>query len=241
MHLSQQSHQSPWKASTHLLHLPSHQTIPSLNLTFHAELHLPSSQTTCSSVGPEQPFMDSLPSAPPPNKIFLKDQGIVDLNWWGDASTSFGVGIGIGKFFAVWKYAPGLQVGPKKAFDIGWAEAVVVELGLHLATQLKLLQGTNILVHSDNSGIITVVNKGRSRSLETNKILKHVYLLQAKAGIRLHATYVSSCNNISDALSQGRISEFLQGFPSAHIQVTVPLPEHLIDKLIPWSQQQSSF
>jgi len=41
--------------------------------------------------------------------------------------------------FAVWKYALGFQVGPKKAFDIGWAEAVVVELGLHLAIQLQIL------------------------------------------------------------------------------------------------------
>ena len=106
-------------------------------------------------------------------------------------------------------------MGPKKAFNISWAEAVAVELGLCLTTQLQLLQGTNILVRSDNSGIVTVVNKGWSKSLETNNILKHVYLLQEKAGVWLHATYVSSCNNISDALSQGQISEFLEGFPLA--------------------------
>jgi hypothetical protein len=41
------------------------------------------------------------------NEVFLKDQGIVDLYGWGDASTSFGVGIVVGEFFAVWKYAPG--------------------------------------------------------------------------------------------------------------------------------------
>jgi hypothetical protein len=36
-----------------------------------------------------------------PNKVFLKNQEIVNLNWWGDASTSFGIGIVIGEFFAV--------------------------------------------------------------------------------------------------------------------------------------------
>jgi hypothetical protein len=123
------------------------------------------------------------------------------LNWWGDASTSFGIGVALGEFFVVWKYAPGFQVGPKKAFNIGWAEAVAVELGLRLAIQFQLLQGSNILVHSDNSGIVTVVNKGQSRSLETNKVLKHVYVLQVKASIQLHAAYVSSHDNISDALS----------------------------------------
>ena len=95
-----------------------------------------------------------------PNEVPLTNQDIVDLNWWGDASTSFGIGIVLGEFFAVWKYAPGFQLGPKKAFDISWAEAVAVELGLRLAIQLQCLQGGNILVRSDNSGIVIVVNKG---------------------------------------------------------------------------------
>jgi hypothetical protein len=170
-----------------------------------------------------------------PNEIPLKNQEMVDIDWWGDASTSFGIGVVVREFFAIWKYTPGFQVGPKRAFNIGWAEAVAVELGLCLATQFHLLQGSNILVHSDNSGIVFVVNKGCSQSKETNKILKHVYLLQAKANICLHATYVPSHEIIADALSQGQISEFLQGFPSAHTKVTIPLPDHLIDKLIPWS------
>jgi hypothetical protein len=169
-----------------------------------------------------------------PNEVPLTNQEVVDLNWWGDASTSFGIGVVLGEFFAVWKYAPGFQVGTKKAFDIGWAEAVAVELRLHLAIQFQLLRGSNILVHSDNSGIVAVVNKGQSRSLETNKILKHVYLLQVKANIWLHTMYISSRNNISDTLSRGQVSEFLQGFPLARIQVVIPLPEHLVNKLIPW-------
>ena len=67
------------------------------------------------------------------------NQDMVDLNWWGDASTSFGIGVVIGKFLMVWKHAPGFQVGPKRAFDIGWAEAVAVELGMCLTIQLNLL------------------------------------------------------------------------------------------------------
>src|SRR5882762_1849856 len=33
------------------------------------------------------------------------------------------IGIVIGKYWAVWKWAPNMKVGPKQAFDIGWAEA----------------------------------------------------------------------------------------------------------------------
>ena len=72
-----------------------------------------------------------------PNEVPLMYQEVVDLNWWGDASTSFGISVVLGKFFAVWKYAPSFQVGPKKAFDIGWAEAVAVELRLRLAIHIR--------------------------------------------------------------------------------------------------------
>ncbi|KAJ3766008.1 hypothetical protein FB446DRAFT_605439, partial [Lentinula raphanica] len=64
-------------------------------------------------------------------------------------------------------------------------------------------------VRSDNSGIVQVVNKGRSRSKETNKILKHLYRLQARQGIRLVTEYVSTRDNVSDALSRGDIPRFL--------------------------------
>jgi hypothetical protein len=44
---------------------------------------------------------------------------MVDIDWWGDASTSFGIGVVIKEHVAISKYTPGFQVGPKRAFDIG--------------------------------------------------------------------------------------------------------------------------
>jgi hypothetical protein len=163
----------------------------------------------------------------------------IDLQWWGDASTLFGIGIAIGSHWAVWKWAPGFRGSPLQDFDIGWAEAVAVELGLHLAIDLGLFTSTNqlgctFLVHSDNTGIVSVTNKGRSRGRETNKILKHVYLLQAQHHIHLKSVHVMSRDNISDALSCGAIDEFLTGFPSINIQASIPLPSHLSDKLVLW-------
>ena len=108
----------------------------------------------------------------------------VDLNWWGDASSSFSIGVMLGTYWAVWKWAPGFLVGPRRVYDIGWAEAVAVELGLRVAINRHFLSsgpvsGQTFLVRSDNAGIVFVTNKGRSRSWETNQILKHMYLLQA--------------------------------------------------------------
>src|SRR5882672_3613161 len=74
-----------------------------------------------------------------PNEIPLAPRQPLDLQWWGDASTSFGIGIVLGRHWAVWKWAPGFKVGPRQEFDIGWAEAVAVELGLRLAISLNFL------------------------------------------------------------------------------------------------------
>ena len=172
-----------------------------------------------------------------PNEIPLAPRQPLDLQWWGDASTSFGIGIVLGRHWAVWKWAPGFKVGPRQEFNIGWAEAVAVELGLRLAISLNFLSsncmaGHTFLVCSDNAGIVFVTNKGRSRSRETNMILKQVYLLQAQHRIRLKSMHVSSRENISDALSRGAVKEFLTGFPSVDTQISIPLPGHLSDKLV---------
>ena len=115
-----------------------------------------------------------------PNEISLCSPHPVDIGWWGDASTSFGIGIVIGRFWAVWHWAPGFQVGPGRAFDIRWAEAVAVELGLCMALCLGLLVSQNrhehlFLARSDNAGIVAVTNKGRSHNPATNIVLKSIF------------------------------------------------------------------
>ncbi|KZP04559.1 hypothetical protein FIBSPDRAFT_680553, partial [Athelia psychrophila] len=91
---------------------------------------------------------------------------------------------------------------------------VAVELGLRIAINHRLLIAaspahSHFLVRSDNAGIVAVTNKGRSRSAETNRILKHVYLLQARHGVRICSEYVRSRDNIADALSRGDVQGFL--------------------------------
>ena len=169
-----------------------------------------------------------------PNSVPLRSLPPVDLNWWGDASTSFGIGVTIGSFWSVWTWAPGLKVGPHQHFDIGWAEAVAVELALRLAIQQQLLSSGTFLVRSDNMGVVGALNKGRSKSHETNTILKQVYLLQAERGIRLQTIHVPSRDNVVDALSRGDVVGFLRGFPKATTQINVPLPTHLEHWLRSW-------
>jgi len=115
----------------------------------------------------------------PPNSLPLRSPAPLDIGWWGDASSSFGIGVVVQGLWAVWQWQPGFKVGPNQEFDIGWAEAVAVELGLRLALSFKVItqrehSGSSFLVRSDNSGVVAVTNKGRSRSRNTNKVLKEV-------------------------------------------------------------------
>jgi len=155
-----------------------------------------------------------------------------DVGWWGDASTPFGIGVVTGKFWAVWCWTPGFHPGPGSQFNIGWAEAVAVELGLlmflRLGSQINRRPDHNhILVRSDNAAVVNTLKKGRSRSGETNHSLKRVYILLASSGLVLRGKHVTSRENISDALSRGDIPGFLTGYPTASERITLDPPQCL--------------
>ena len=158
----------------------------------------------------------------------------VDLDWWGDASTSFGIGVAIGDHWAAWRWAPPFQPGPSSNFNIGWAEAVTVELGVHLLIHLGLHnhpKSHHFLVQSDNMGVVEIIKKGRCRSTTSNETLKDIYRLLAEAKISLQAVYVQSHNNLADPLSRGDIPAFLLHFSRAVHKVSLPPPPHLQSKL----------
>ena len=131
------------------------------------------------------------------------------------------------------------MVGPNQAFDIGWAKAVAVELALLIALEYGIISsthsaGTSFLVCSDNQGVMTVINKGRSCSEQTNRVLKQMYRLLARNQLSLHSEYITSRENVTNALSRGNIPTFLHGFPHATTQAHISLPQHLEGKLISW-------
>lgn len=65
-----------------------------------------------------------------PSRRPLYHPSPLDLGWWGDASSSFGIGIVVDRYWAVWRWQKGFTVGPNRSFDIGWAEATAVEMAL---------------------------------------------------------------------------------------------------------------
>lgn len=81
------------------------------------------------------PWIQSLLSRLP-KSVPLSDSSPLDIGWWGDVSSSFGIGVVVQGHWAVWHWAPGFKVGLKWNFNIGWAEAAALELGLRLALHL---------------------------------------------------------------------------------------------------------
>lgn len=162
-----------------------------------------------------------------------------DIGWWGDASTSFGIGILVGSQWAVWKWSDSVQIGPRKRFDIGWAEAVAVELGFRMAlrihgTHWQNVQVGRVLVRSDNAGVVAVVNKGRSRSANTNQILQQIFDLQLSSGVEIRAAYVPSAENLADCLSRGDLGGLHKQMRIAQKPLFIPLPHHLRPHLQQW-------
>jgi hypothetical protein len=107
-----------------------------------------------------------------PNEISLAHPEPIDIGWWGDASSSFGIGIVIGSRWAVWKWATGIRVSPKSTYDISWAKAVAVELGLCLAAGaglLNTLRGQPVLVRSDNMGVVVIMNKAEHATMKPTR------------------------------------------------------------------------
>ena len=153
------------------------------------------------------------------------------------ASSSFGIRVIVNDHWAAWKWAPGIKVRPGFDFDINWAEAIAVELGLRLAIHLWAANGLHnrqIITRSDNQGIVAVVNRGRSQSHKTNEVLKPIYMLLACHEVRIVVKHVIGQINIADTLSRGDVAAFRQAFPSAVQKPNLCLPPHLQDMLLSW-------
>jgi hypothetical protein len=90
------------------------------------------------------------------------------IEFWVDASSSWGIGIVFDGLWDFWKLRPDWD---KDGRNIGWAEMVAIELGLRLAIHCGHLD-VHFVVKSDNQGVIFAIEGGKSRSPEQNLVLQ---------------------------------------------------------------------
>lgn len=135
-------------------------------------------------------FCGSILSKPPPAS---------HIEFWVDASSSWGIGVVFGDQWDFWKFKAGWN---KDGRNIGWAEMVAIELGLLFAIH-RSHTDIHFIIRSDNQGVIHAIKGGRSRSPEQNLVLQRITFLLSQYKIWISSLYVPSLDNLADAPSRG--------------------------------------
>jgi hypothetical protein len=112
-----------------------------------------------------------------------------------------------------WQHAPGC--------DIGWGEAIAIELAILCADALGL-RNAHILIRSDNDGFIGAFRCGRSRNFMVNQCIRRSDIISMSCNFSFSYVYVPSEDNLADPISRG------VGVPGySPISVGISLPDTL--------------
>ncbi|KNF05005.1 hypothetical protein PSTG_02061 [Puccinia striiformis f. sp. tritici PST-78] len=144
----------------------------------------------------------------------------IDIGWEGDTSTSFGIGVLIGKTWAQFKLV-NQHNNPK---DILLLETVAVRLGLLMALGMRDQKGKRLIVWTVNTMTENGINNKKSRDIATNAKWVEIQKLLLRHHVDIVAKRVMSKNNKADALSRGLWS----GQDVKH-QFIIDLPADLTD------------
>jgi hypothetical protein len=152
-------------------------------------------------------FCGSILSKPPPAS---------HIEFWVDASSSWGIGVVFHNEWDFWKFQPGWD---KDGRNIGWAEMVAIELGILFAIH-RSHTDIHFIIKSDNQGVIHGIRGGKSRSLQQNTVLQRITLLLSHYRLWISSEYVPSLDNLADRPSRGlpvlNYTRAVSTFPMPH-------------------------
>lgn len=149
-----------------------------------------------------------------------------DLDLWVDASTDWGIGIVLESRWNAWTLVQGWKGSSR---DIGWLEAIAVELAVRTLFDQGLSNST-IIIHSDNQGVIGAFRHGRSRNFHVNLCIRRVEALAMASNVLHLLTYTESAKNKADPISRGEIGSLSSRLPSPE------LPSELVNFILPYVQ-----
>lgn len=165
-------------------------------------------------------LFDALSASPNPHSISISVQVRLDLLWWSkyftiwngegkihpsvsrpifpfasDASNIAAGGVSLSAAYChIWTPA-------QRNWHINIKELWSVYLGL--LTWTPFVVGTNVSIAVDNQVVVSWINSGTARSPQAMKILRKIFWLLAKNDAAVHATWVSSAENLAaDAVSR---------------------------------------
>jgi hypothetical protein len=141
-----------------------------------------------------------------------------DLGIWVDASKSWGIGIIIGDEWDAWQWSSSWHTEGR---DIGWAEAVAIELVARILYE-QGLSNASILIRGDNQGVIGSYGQGRGRNLHINLVVRRTEVIGTSSNLLYILEYTESKLNKADPISRGELGPF-----SKQITDYIQLPEEL--------------
>jgi hypothetical protein len=127
----------------------------------------------------------------------------MEINWVGDASTSFGIGVLVGKRWAQLRLKEDWSVA-KPRRTIAWLETVAIRIGILMLVAIGTdLKGRNFIVWTDNTTTESVLRSRRSKDLHANNEWKQIQELLIREEVDITPSRVTSKDNASDGLSRG--------------------------------------
>jgi hypothetical protein len=146
-----------------------------------------------------------------------------DYRIWVDASTDTGIGLLWNDRWAFWRTATDL-CGPLQ--NIVLLEATAVELAVRLI-HAKGIRDANVLIRSDNQGVIAAFHKGRCSNDMINLAIQRSEALLHESHVSLSLMYVHTSTNLADPISRGK-------FPSDVFRLSSPpsLPDELFSYFV---------
>jgi hypothetical protein len=135
-----------------------------------------------------------------------------------DASTQWGIGLVINGRWLAWQLKDGWN---SEGHEIGWAEMVAVELAIQTLVTAKFTN-CHIIMHSDNKGMVGVLQAGCSRGTQQNSILHEIVKLIQDNDLWISTIWIPTLENPVDGPSRGN-------FPGKNsiYAFTPKLPFHL--------------
>jgi hypothetical protein len=117
-----------------------------------------------------------------------------------DTSSSFGIGVCIDNHWLSWRLLYGWKECGR---DIGWAEALGVELTVIWLITLGL-HDAQVTCHCDNQGVVLAWHGGRSRNFQQNHIIMSIMARAMQANLHVNIVYMKSADNPANAPSRDK-------------------------------------
>lgn len=134
----------------------------------------------------------------------------IDISWVGDASTSYGLGVLVGRNWSQFKVTDVWRKADSDHRHINFLETAAIRIGLLMVLHLTNRPGRTLVVWTDNTTAQAAVTKLRSKNQAVNDEWKQIQNLLIDAQLDIVAKRVTSSDNNADQLSRGLIGDCIE-------------------------------